>query len=261
MKNSEPAHVQPSSAFHVVIPARYASTRLPGKPLLPIAGRPMLQHVHERASQSAAISVIIATDDERISAAARRFGAEVCMTAEHHSSGTERLGEVVEHMGWPGDRVVVNVQGDEPMIDPALINQVAADLAAHPDAVVATLACPLRHDSEMHDPNVVKVVTDRNGYALYFSRAAVPFQRDAEAVVDNVGLRHIGLYAYRADFLASYSSLQASPLESIEKLEQLRVLWHGLKIHVSIACSMPGPGVDTREDLLEVERLLSRQSV
>jgi 3-deoxy-manno-octulosonate cytidylyltransferase (CMP-KDO synthetase) len=246
--------------FQIVIPARYASTRLPGKPLLPIAGRPMLQHVYERSLRSAALSVVIATDDDRIEVAARAFNAPVCMTASHHVSGTERLGEVVEHMGWCTDTLIVNVQGDEPLIEPAMINQVAEDLAQHPAAVVATLAYPLQDNTEMQDPNVVKVVTDADGYALYFSRAAIPFQRDPVVDTAVCGLRHIGLYAYRAGFLAGYGDLTPSPIENIEKLEQLRVLWHGMKIHVSIAEHMPGPGVDTMEDLQRVEQLIAGQT-
>lgn len=247
-------------AFRVVIPARFASTRLPGKPLLPIAGRPMLQHVYERALRSAAGNVVVATDDARIEAAARDFGADVCMTAAHHTSGTERIAEVATLRGWDRDTVIVNVQGDEPMIVPALIDQVAADLAQNPEAVVATLACPLQAESELTDPNVVKVVTDRQGFALYFSRAPVPYPRERGTAAGPVtGLRHVGLYAYRAGFLAEYPGLQVSPLEDIEKLEQLRVLWHGLKIHVGIAARLPGPGVDTAEDLQRVEALLTRE--
>ncbi len=243
--------------FRVVIPARYASSRLPGKPLLPIAGRPMLQHVYERAMRSAAVSVVIATDDARIGDAARAFNATVCMTGTQHASGTERLAEVVERLGWTDDTLVVNVQGDEPLIEPGLIDQVAADLADHASAAVATLACPLDEEAGMKDPNVVKVVLDRDGYALYFSRAPVPFRRDPTAASTVRGLRHIGLYAYRAGFLSGYQGLQPSPLEDIEKLEQLRVLWHGSKIHVCIAQQAPGPGVDTEADRLRVEQLIA----
>jgi len=247
--------------FRVVIPTRYTSTRLPGKPLLPIAGRPMIQHVHERSLECGASAVVIATDDERIRDVAEQFGADVCMTSSEHESGTARLGEVVGRMGWDADTVVVNVQGDEPLIAPALIRQVAADLAAHPDAAVATLAWPLDDDADLQDPNVVKVVLDRAGYALYFSRAPIPYARDGAAGGVAEGLRHIGLYAYRAGFLAAYSRLPAAPLEQVEKLEQLRVLWNGLKIHVSIAVEMPGPGVDTPADLERVRRLFAETAV
>jgi len=245
------------AGFRVVIPARYASSRLPGKPLLPIAGRPMLEHVFRRALQCGARDVVIATDDERIANAAAAFGAPVCMTAVDHASGTERLAEVVEQFGWPADSIVVNVQGDEPLIEPVLIRQVASDLAAHPEAAVATLAYPLASAGLRTDPNVVKVVLDREGYALYFSRAPIPFVRDHVDDIAAGGLRHIGLYAYRAGFLGRYRALEAAPFEQLEKLEQLRVLWHGMKVHVSIAARMPGPGVDTADDLRQVEGLLA----
>jgi len=244
--------------FRVVIPARYASSRLPGKPLLPINGRPMIQHVYERAVQCGAREVVVATDDERIASAAAGFGAPVCMTAVDHASGTERLAEVVEQYGWETDGIVVNVQGDEPLIDPALIRQVAGDLDGHQEAVMATLAYPLESSALLNDPNVVKVVLDRDGCALYFSRAPIPFLRDAGDAMAAGGLRHIGLYAYRAGFLGRYRQLEPAPCEQLEKLEQLRVLWHGLKIHVSMAAHLPGPGVDTRDDLQRVERLLAQ---
>jgi 3-deoxy-manno-octulosonate cytidylyltransferase (CMP-KDO synthetase) len=249
------------AGFRVVIPARFASTRLPGKPLLPIAGRPMLQHVYERALRSAATSVVIATDDERIAAAARAFHAPVYLTAAHHASGTERIGEVVGLAGWETDTVVVNVQGDEPMIEPGAIDQVADDLTHHPEAVMATLAYPLQAETEMQDPNIVKVVIDMRGYALYFSRAPIPYVRDPARNGTVSGLRHIGLYAYRAGFLAGFGRLPVSPLEQVEKLEQLRVLWQGMKIHVSTARQLPGPGVDTLEDLARVERLMKPDPV
>jgi 3-deoxy-manno-octulosonate cytidylyltransferase (CMP-KDO synthetase) len=243
--------------FKVVIPARYASTRLPGKPLLEIAGRPMLQHVFERVQQSGASEVIVATDDARIAAAASGFNAEVCMTSTEHRSGTERLGEVVGQTGWGDDTIVVNVQGDEPMLPAALVRQVAESLAAHADAMVATLAYPIASQAEASDLNVVKVVLDRDGYALYFSRAPIPCHRDSsDRDASGIGLRHIGLYAYRAGFLKRYGELEPSPLETAEKLEQLRVLWYGMRIHVGIAAEMPGPGVDTAEDLERVAALL-----
>lgn len=244
------------ASFKVVIPARYGSTRLPGKPLLPIAGKPMLAHVHAHALQSGADAVVIATDDSRIEDAARSFGAAVCMTAATHASGTDRIAEVVETLGWDDDDIVVNVQGDEPLLPPALIAQVAAGLAAHADAAVATLAYPLDDRQEWQDPNVVKVVLDRAGYALYFSRATVPYDRDGNTAAADIALRHLGLYAYRSGFLRTYSELEPAPLEIIEKLEQLRVLWAGLKIHVGIAGERPGPGVDTAEDLERVAALL-----
>jgi 3-deoxy-manno-octulosonate cytidylyltransferase (CMP-KDO synthetase) len=246
-------------SFKVVIPARYASTRLPGKPLRLIGDRPMLQHVYDRALQSGAEAVIIATDDTRIERAAHGFSAQVCMTSPDHTSGTERLGEVVERMQWDDDEIIVNVQGDEPLIPPALISQVAEDLAGHTDAVVATLAHPVGSAAEALDPNVVKVVRDRSGYALYFSRAAIPFCRDAQDTGGQDWLRHIGLYSYRAGFLRHYRKLDAAPLEQLEKLEQLRVLWHGMKIFVGIAAQLPGPGVDTEDDLLFVKKIILSQ--
>ncbi len=248
-----------AARFRVVIPARYASARLPGKPLRLIRGRPMLQHVYERARQSGAETVIIATDDPRIEQAARTFNASVCMTSPEHTSGTERLGEVVERMHWADDEIIVNVQGDEPLIPPALISQVAAGLSGHAGATVATLAHAVTTTAEALDPNVVKVVLDRSGYALYFSRAAIPFCRDPQDADTVALLRHVGLYAYRAGFLRHYSKLETAPIEQAEKLEQLRVLWHGMKIHVGLAEQMPGPGVDTENDLLIVEELMGNQ--
>jgi 3-deoxy-manno-octulosonate cytidylyltransferase (CMP-KDO synthetase) len=243
--------------FRVVIPARYASTRLPGKPLLELAGRPMLQYVHEHSLLSGAHEVIIATDDDRIAETAYSFGAKVCMTSHGHTSGTERLAEVAGKQNWDDDDIVVNVQGDEPLIPAALITQVAAGLASRAGTPVATLAYPIQTAAEAVDPNVVKVVLDRQGDALYFSRASIPCHRDAAEDSAAGSLRHIGLYAYRAGFLKHYMQMEPSPLESIEKLEQLRVLWHGMKIHVGLAREMPGHGVDTREDLARVEELLS----
>ena len=248
-------------AFKVVIPARYASTRLPGKPLMMLAGKPMLQYVYERSLESGAANVVIATDDERIMQASKTFGATVCMTASTHTSGTERLSEVATTLGWEDDDIVVNVQGDEPLIPAALIHQVAEDLALHAAAPVATLAYPIHSGEEETDAHIVKVVLDRQGYALYFSRAPIPYHRDVETIGTlGEALRHIGLYAYRAGFLKHYAELDASPLEAVEKLEQLRVLWHGMKIHVGIAAEMPGHGVDTREDLQRVEKMLTRDS-
>ena len=244
--------------FRVVIPARHASTRLPGKPLLVLSGRTMLQHVYERALRSGAAEVLIATDDERIQRVAEDFGATVCMTGSAHQSGTERLGEVVQRLGWGEHTIVVNVQGDEPLIPPSLIALAARDLAEHPDAVVATLAHPCASELELQDPNVVKLVLDRDGFALYFSRAPIPFRRDTDSSVARPMLRHIGLYAYRAGFLSRYRHMEPSPLEHEEKLEQLRVLWHGLKIHVGMTDEMPGPGVDTADDLVRVASMLEQ---
>jgi len=250
-------------SFKVVIPARYASTRLPGKPLLELAGRPMIQHVHERAVESGAEEIVIATDDERIADAADGFGAEVCITDPRHRSGTERIEEVVRKEGWGDQAIVVNLQGDEPCMPASLITQVAGDMEGHPKADVTTLAAPIETKRQLFDPHVVKVVTDGKGYALYFSRAPIPWHRDEflnqndELPAGVEFLRHIGLYAYRAGFLNRYISWPVSPLERAESLEQLRVLWHGDSIHVSEATVIPGHGVDTQEDLWHAEQLVS----
>jgi len=241
--------------FKVIIPARYASTRLPGKPLLEIAGRPLIQHVHDRARASAAQEVIIATDDARIRNRCQDFGATVVMTRGDHLSGTDRIAEVSARLDWPDGTLIVNLQGDEPGMPPALIDQVAVDLAAHPGAGMATLAFPIGDEETLFDPNVVKVVTDAQGYALYFSRAPIPWHREAfrqpqpTLPPGGVYLRHIGLYAYRAGFLRRFVTWAPSPLEEAESLEQLRVLWQGERIHVALAGYMPGPGVDTADDL------------
>ena len=251
--------------FKVVIPARYASQRLPGKPLLDIAGRPMIHHVYDRARESGADEVVIATDDERIASVARDFCDRVCMTSPEHTSGTDRIAEVAASLGWPGDEVVVNLQGDEPLMPPGLLSQVAETLERHPAAAVATLAVPLDDTSQLFDTNVVKVVMDREGYALYFSRAAIPWKRDtfgeeAEPQADWLTgmLRHLGIYAYRAGFLAGYAELPAAPMERMESLEQLRVLWNGDRIAVGIANEIPSTGVDTAEDLTRVAVALKR---
>lgn len=238
-------------AFIVVIPARYASSRLPGKPLADIAGMTMIERVYRQAKLSAASQVVVATDDERIAAAVRRFGGEVCITAASHNSGTERLAEVVTTLGLTPETIVVNVQGDEPFIPPAIIDQVANNLAMQQKARMATLAVPLAYQEEVNNPNVVKVVTDKQGYALYFSRSAIPFDRDNQFSCDlaNHYRRHIGLYAYRAGFILDYVRWPSSTLEQIEALEQLRVLWQGEAIHVATALQVPAVGVDTPEDL------------
>lgn len=246
--------------FRVVIPARYASSRLPGKPLADIGGKPMVLRVLERALQAGAESVVIATDDARVQQAVEAAGHQALMTSPEHQSGTERLVEVAETLGWSDDTLVVNVQGDEPLIDPLLIREVARQLVLHDDAVMATLAHPIHDHADFINPNVVKVVADEAGYALYFSRAPVPWPRDAfaaqQAMPHELGaLRHIGLYAYRAGFLRTYAGLASSPLERTEMLEQLRVLWHGHRISLGITPIAPAPGVDTQEDLVRVRGL------
>ncbi|MCL4315917.1 MAG: 3-deoxy-manno-octulosonate cytidylyltransferase [Gammaproteobacteria bacterium] len=248
--------------FKVIIPARYASTRLPGKPLRELAGKSMLQHVFERACASGAEQVIIATDDERIRAAAHAFGAQVCMTSEAHASGTDRLAEAAQQLGLADDEIVVNLQGDEPLMPSALIRQAAETLAAHPDASAATICAPIKSAEELFDVHVAKVVMDSRSNALYFSRAPIPWQRAAFAQnrrdlpPDAEYYRHIGLYAYRVGFLQQFVTWPPCALEQAESLEQLRVLWNGHKIQVALACAAPGPGVDTEQDLTRAHELL-----
>ncbi|BAQ79720.1 MULTISPECIES: 3-deoxy-manno-octulosonate cytidylyltransferase [unclassified Pseudomonas] len=251
-----------SCAFTVVIPARFASTRLPGKPLQLIAGKPMIQWVWEQACKSGAERVVVATDDPRIVEACQGFGAQALLTREDHNSGTDRLAEVASQLGLAADAIVVNVQGDEPLIPPSVIDQVAANLAAHTEARMATLAEPIEDVQTLFNPNVVKVVTDLNGLALTFSRATLPWARDAfakshEHLPEGVPYRrHIGIYAYRAGFLHDFVSWGPCWLENTESLEQLRALWHGVRIHVADALEAPPTGVDTAEDLERVRRLL-----
>lgn len=249
--------------FKVVIPARYASTRLPGKPLLDIAGKPMVQHVYERACQSGAEEVVIATDDQRIADVARGFGAQVVLTRGDHPSGTDRLQEVAHQMGWPDEDIVVNVQGDEPLIPPSVIDQVARNLDEVSAAGIATLAEPILEAAQLFNPNVVKVVRDHLGLALYFSRAPMPWARDDFARTRETlpavpqFFRHLGIYAYRVKFLHAYVNWPACALEQLESLEQLRALYNGVRIHVDVAeCELP-PGVDTPEDLERVRRWLT----
>lgn len=246
--------------FVVVIPARYDSSRLPGKPLADIGGKPMVQWVYERAMASGASDVIVATDDKRIEEAALGFGAKVCMTRVDHTSGTERLAEVVEQLSLADDTIVVNVQGDEPMIPSANIGQVATNLANCAGiANMATLAEPICSANELANPNVVKVVTDKDQLALYFSRSVLPYDRNSndKSELNFPYLRHIGIYAYRASFIKEYVAWPNSELEHIESLEQLRVLWQGHKIHVAPAVEPPPAGVDTAEDLEQVRRLVA----
>lgn len=251
----DPSLPGPAAGFKVVIPARYGSVRLPGKPLLEIAGKPMIRHVVERARASGAGEVVVATDDPRIVAACAAFGADALLTRTDHQSGSDRVAEVIARRGWSPETVVVNLQGDEPCMPPALIDQVAGALAGLPDLGMATLAYPIGDGETLFDPHVVKVVADAAGRALYFSRAPVPWHRDEfmgrrTVLPRSVAfLRHIGLYAYRAGFLARYVAWAPSPLELAESLEQLRVLWHGERIHVEVATQAPGPGVDTAQDL------------
>ncbi len=246
--------------FKAVIPARHASTRLPGKPLLDIAGKPMVVHVVERALESGAEEVWVATDHPAIADAVAGFGHNVCMTSPDHASGTDRIAEVAAQRGWGADEIIVNVQGDEPLIAPQLIREVAQHLDRLPDAAIAT-ACHAIHDRDtLFNPNVVKVVADKLGYALYFSRAPIPWARDAYAVGEfPAGLpvfRHIGIYAYRAAFLKTYGSLAPAAIEQYEALEQLRAMWHGFRIGVAVTENAPAAGVDTQADLDRVRCLM-----
>lgn len=250
-------------SFIVIIPARYQSTRLPGKALLRIHDKTLIQHVYDCARASAAAQVIIATDDERIEQHARSFTADVQMTAATHSSGTQRIAEVIERRGIAPHTVVVNLQGDEPLMPAQCINQVAALLAPDMQIPMATLAAPLTAAHEISNPNIVKVVMDKDGCALYFSRASIPWDRehfpDALAQADPSHLyRHIGIYAYRAGFVQEYVQMSAAVIERLECLEQLRVLWHGRKIKVGVAETVPGPGVDTQDELERVTQLLAK---
>ena len=254
--------------FVVVIPARYASTRLPGKPLLDIAGKPMVVHVAQRARASGASAVHVATDHPEIMAACQAHGIAAIMTRGDHPSGTDRIAEVARKLKLGGDAIVVNVQGDEPLIAPSLIRAVAELLHKDKLAAVATACCPVRDAEEMFNPNAVKVVLARDGSALYFSRAAIPWDR-ATFGQDRIPRklpprlachRHIGIYAYRASFLSCYASLKPSPLEQAEALEQLRVLWHGYRIAVAVRKDAPVAGVDTIEDLKRVRAVLGASS-
>jgi 3-deoxy-manno-octulosonate cytidylyltransferase (CMP-KDO synthetase) len=248
-------------SLRVVIPARYASTRLPGKPLADIAGRPMVVRVAAAARRARTDGVWVATDDERIAAAVRQHGFDAVMTSANHASGTDRIAEVADQLAWDDEDIVVNVQGDEPLLDPALIEAVAAALHGAPDSVMSTAAHPLVAIADLFNPNVVKVVCDVRGRALYFSRAPIPWDRDRfsdsrdELPANLPALRHIGLYAYRVSFLRRFGQLAVSPLERCESLEQLRALWHGYPIQVVSVDHAPAPGVDTPEDLERVRRL------
>lgn len=244
-------------SFIVVIPARYQSVRLPGKPLLEIAGKPMIQHVFERASESQATAVYVATDNDEIKKRCEAFGAKVCMTAAGHASGSDRIEEVCRMLNLNDDDVVVNVQGDEPLIPPSVIDQVAKNLVSHTDAGLCSLYELISEQDEAEDPNMVKVVTDKQGMALYFSRSVIPFNRDqAETIAYK---RHVGLYAYRAKTLHDFVTWQASELEIIEKLEQLRFMANGIKIHMAQSCESIPPGVDTEADLKYIKSLLEKR--
>ena len=246
-----------SIEFHVIIPARFQSTRLPGKLLMELHGRSVLEWVYRRAMDAHPTSVTIATDSEEIYHTARSFGASVVMTAATHQTGTDRVAEVVVQRNLPADAIVVNVQGDEPLIAPALITQVAHSLA-HSQAPMATLCAPLEDMEMAQNPNVVKVVRDCHGYALYFSRSLIPFARDKRDDVRNI-YRHIGLYAYRANFLLQIVRMPVCALEATEALEQLRVLWSGHRIQVEEACTPPRQDINTAEDLEKARVLFNAE--
>lgn len=248
------------TAFQVIIPARYDSTRLPGKVLRPIAGRALIEHVHRVALATGAAAVHVATDDERVAAACRGFGARVLMTSPAHPTGTDRIAECVARLGLADDTIVVNLQGDEPLTPPAALVTVAAALEREREAAIATLCIPIGDPAEVHNPNAVKVVFDRCGMALYFSRAPIPFARDrtaADSPPHGLWFRHLGVYAYRAGYLKEAATLAPAPAEQAEKLEQLRWLHHGARIHVSVVAAAIPPGVDTEEDLERVARVLA----
>lgn len=242
----------------IAIPARFASSRFPGKPLAMIAGKPMIERVWRQAVQAVAQpdDVIVATDDERIAAAVQKFGGISVMTRPDHENGSERLAELVDILGFDDSEIVVNVQGDEPLIDPGLIKLVGSKLEAHPDAALATAADHLHDLSAIASPDVVKVVSDKFGYAHYFSRSTLPHDRDGNGVP---AMRHIGIYAYRAGTLRFLKGAEPAPTEMAEKLEQLRALWHGLKIYVATYTGAPSVGVDTEQDVARVEAMLAEQ--
>ena len=251
------------TAFKVVIPARYGSTRLPGKPLLKIAGKTMIEHVCARAQQANADEVVVATDDERILHAVESMGIQAVMTRVDHNSGTERIAEVAEKLAWDEQAIIVNLQGDEPLIPPEYIREGAQALAAQQHAGIATLAAKIKAEEEIFNPNAVKVVLNKDDYALYFSRAAIPWDRDNFPLTNGGSpmgimpyLRHIGMYAYRVNFLKRYCQWATSPLEQVESLEQLRILWQGEAIKVKTVAKAPEAGVDTEQDLQRVEQVL-----
>jgi 3-deoxy-manno-octulosonate cytidylyltransferase (CMP-KDO synthetase) len=256
-----PVPASPGVVFDVLIPARLASTRLPGKPLADLGGVPMVVRVAQRAARSTARRVVVAGDHPDIVAACEAHGVTAVLTRDDHASGSDRLAEACELLGIDGDDVVVNVQGDEPLIEPALIDGCARLLASRTDCVMSTAAHPIGSAAEFLDPNVVKVVLDAHSRALYFSRAAIPHRRDRPASTDSTlpigALRHVGLYAYRAGFLRSFPTLRPSPLEPIEALEQLRVLWNGERIAVHVSAMSAGIGVDTPDDLARARALFA----
>jgi len=251
------------STYKIVIPARYGSSRLPGKPLIELAGKPMIQHVYERACETSATEIVIATDDVRIAEVAKSFSANVVMTSPDHENGTERIAEVADKLGWAEDDVVVNLQGDEPLIPRQLVDMTADGLLQNPDAGMSSLCTPITDVEDGFDPNVVKVVLDNRQFALYFSRAPIPWDRDQysqsqSALTNKLDVyRHIGMYGYRVSFLRQYQTMAATPLELAECLEQLRALCYGVKIHMGVIDKAPGHGIDTQADVARVEAQLA----
>ncbi len=246
--------------FKVVIPARYASSRFPGKPLQLICGIPMIVHVCQRATDAGAEQIIVATDDQRIINVVEAAGYQATMTRDDHVSGTDRIAEVAESEAWSDETIIINIQGDEPLVAPSHIQTLVKTLVSQSKADVATISAPITDTAELFDTNAVKVVVDRNGYALYFSRATIPWDRDQypdnATIIANQHQRHIGLYAYRAGFLKRFVDMQEAPIETIEKLEQLRILWNSEPIMVASVSSAPSAGVDTPEDLIRVEQMI-----
>jgi 3-deoxy-manno-octulosonate cytidylyltransferase (CMP-KDO synthetase) len=254
-----------SIAYHVVIPARFGSERLPGKPLLDLAGRPVLQHVWQRACKSAARSVVVATDDKRIADAATAFGAQVVMTSATHQNGSDRIAECAAKLAWPDDQMVVNLQGDEPFMPPACLNQVAFLLDQHTECEVASLYWPITDAAEVLNPNVVKVVMDTQDRALYFSRAPIPFARGYRSAEEAIAAgvewkRHLGLYAYRLSALRRFTACAATPLEKSERLEQLRIMEWGGRIAMARACKVIPAGIDTADDLQRAREFIESKS-
>ncbi len=248
-----------SDCFHIIIPSRYASTRLPGKALANIAGKPMIQRVIEQCQKTNSDSIIVATDDERISSVAKQSGATAVMTSNQHRSGTERIAEAVRIMGFQDHEVIVNVQGDEPSLPPSLINQIAESVFNSDHQVMSTAVTPIRLQEEMAESSVVKVVVNADGYALYFSRSPIPFGHNQTEGVLTHAKRHIGIYGYRTGFIQDYSQKAPSPLEELEQLEQLRVLWYGGVIKCVEIDKLPPSGVDTEQDLQSIRRYFSLQ--
>jgi len=246
-----------------IIPARYASTRLPGKPLLDIGGKPMLLRVYQQALKADVDRVIIATDDNRIFKSMTDLGCDICMTSSEHQSGTDRLAEMVTKMQLADDDIVINVQGDEPLIPPEVVNQVADLLLHNPQAVMSTLSTAITDEHSLSDPNVVKVISNKSGEAIYFSRAMIPWDRSQNINISNLNSqyqRHIGIYGYRANFIKQFTLWEPCELELIESLEQLRVLWHGEKIQIAEAVSVPPEGVDTEDDLIKIRTLFPNKT-